>query len=165
MVGLRVAGRPHPARASRGKDHAGCSAPTLRSEMIAIGAQDARNHGLALLLLCLPGLAGCGSPAEEERIQRVAFCQGSSSDNAQGDPFSVELRQGSTVVARGSGSVGTAFTFEVPAGAITIYVEGVQKGSVNEGVDPDAYHSPGPDDVTYIATGEGCPESAPLPPS
>ena len=95
----------------------------------------------------------------------MAFCQGSSSDNAQGDPFSVELRQGSTVVARGSGSVGTAFTFEVPAGAITIYVEGVQKGSVNEGVDPDAYHSPGPDDVTYIATGEGCPESAPLPPS
>jgi hypothetical protein len=116
---------------------------------------------LVVFLLCLPALAGCGSP-QEPRIQRVAFCQGSSSDNPQGEPFSVELRQGSTVVARGTGSIGTAFTFEVPVGAVQIYVDGVRTGAVDEGVPTDGpYRSPAPDEITYLRSGEGCPDSAP----
>ena len=128
--------------------------------VIVTGARGAAG-GTALALLCLLGVAGCGSP-EEPRIQRVAFCQGSSSDNPQGDPFSVELRQGSTVVARGIGSMGTAFTFEVPVGGVQIYVDGVTKGAVNEGVPTDGpYHSPAPGEITYMRSGEGCPDSAP----
>ena len=128
--------------------------------VIGTGARGAAG-GTALALLCLLGVAGCGSP-EEPRIQRVALCQGSSSDNPQGDPFSVELRQGSTVVARGIGSMGTAFTFEVPVGGVQIYVDGVPKGAVNEGVPTDGpYHSPAPDEITYMRSGEGCPDSAP----
>ena len=131
--------------------------------VIVTGARGAAaGTALAVALLCLLGLAGCGSP-EEPRIQRVAFCQGSSSDNPQGDPFSVELRQGSTVVARGIGSIGTAFTFEVPVGGVQIYVDGVKKGAVNEGVPTDGpYHSPAPDEITYVRSGEGCPDSAPM---
>ena len=99
-------------------------------------------------------------------MQRVAFCQGPSSDNPQGDPVSIEFRQGSEVVARANGSIGTAFTVEVPWGATQIFVDGVQKGAVDEGVHRDTYHSPEPDDVTYIATAEGCPDlDAVLPPS
>jgi hypothetical protein len=142
--------------------------------MIGVKTQGERNHGLvrrlrraaggtvlAALLLCLP-LAGCSSP-EEPHIQRVAFCQGSSSDNPRGDPFSVELRQGSTVVARGIGSIGTAFTFEVPVGGVQIYVDGVKKGAVDEGVPTDGpYRSPAPDEITYMRSGEGCPDSAPM---
>jgi hypothetical protein len=144
--------------------------------VIAMKAQGLRNHGLfrcspraasgtglTVLLLCLPALAGCGSP-EEPRVQRVAYCQAPSSDNPDGDPVNVEFRQGSTVVARGSVSVGVAFTAEVPLGAIQIYVDGVQMGAVNEGVATDGpYHSPAPDEVTYIASAEGgCPDSASL---
>jgi hypothetical protein len=119
---------------------------------------------MALALLCLPILAGCGSDEREPHVQRVAFCQGPSGDNPNGDPVEIEFRQGSTVVATATGSVGTAFTVEVPVGAVQIYVDGVQKGSVDEGVPTDAAsRSPGPDDVTYIS-GEGCPDSAPPPP-
>ena len=147
----------------------------MRSVSITKGARGPLGHGLsrrsvpaasgaALVLLCLPALTGCGSDENEPHVQRVAFCQGPSSDNADGDPVEIEFRQGSRVVARASGSVGTAFTVEVPLGAVQIYVDGVQKGLVDEGVRTDAsYHSPGPDDGTYIAD-QGCPESAPLPP-
>ncbi len=147
----------------------------MRSVSITKGAHGRLGHGLsrrsartangvALVLLCLPALTGCGSGENQPHLQRVAFCQGPSSDNADGDPVQIEFRQGSKVVARASGSVGTAFTVEVPQGAVQIYVNGVQKGSVDEGVRTGAsYHSPGPDDVTYIAD-QGCPESAPLPP-
>ena len=147
----------------------------MRSVVITKAAHDGFSHaharrsaraasGVALVLLCLPALTACGSDEDEPHVQRVAFCQGPSSDNPDGDPVEIEFREGSTVVARTTGSVGTAFTVEVPVGAVQIYVDGVQKGSVNEGVPTDApYHSPGPDDVTYIAD-QGCPESAPLPP-
>lgn len=110
--------------------------------------------------VCLALLAGCGS-ADERRFQRVAFCQGPSSDNPNGDPVQIEFRQGDTVVARATGSVGTAFTAEVPLGPIQIYVNGVRKGSVNDGIaaeGPD--HPPAPDEVTYVASEEGCPETA-----
>ena len=94
-------------------------------------------------------------------MQRVAYCQGPSSDHPNGDPVDVEFRQGSTVVARGSVSVGVALTAEVPVGAIQIYVDGVQMGAVDEGVATDGpYHSPAPDEVTYIASAAGCPDSA-----
>ena len=121
--------------------------------------------GVALVLLCLPAPDRVRLGREPSRTsQRVAFCQGPSSENADGDLVEIEFRQGSKVVARASGSVGTAFTVEVPPGAVQIYVDGVQKGSVDEGVPHGRpYHSPGPDDVTYIAD-QGCPESAPLPP-
>src|SRR4051794_26281122 len=132
--------------------------PSRRSARAASGT------ALAVVLLCLPVLAGCGSDEDEPHMQRVAFCQGPSSDNPNGDPVEIEFRQGSAVVARATGSVGTAFTVEVPMGAVQIYVDGVQKGSVDEGVPTDApYHSPGPHDVTYISSA-GCPDSAPLPP-
>jgi hypothetical protein len=66
------------------------------------------------------------------------------------------------VVAQGSVSAGTALTAEVPVGAIQIYVDGVQVGAVDEGVDTDGpYHSPAPDEVTYIS-GAGCPDQASL---
>jgi hypothetical protein len=92
-------------------------------------------------------------------VQRVAYCQGSSSDNPEGDPVAVEFRQGSTVVARGSVSIGVAFTAEVPLGAVQIHVDGVERGAVNEGVPTDGpYRSPAPDDVTYVASGDGCPD-------
>ena len=117
---------------------------------------------LAVLLLCLPALVGCGS-SDEPHVQRVAFCQGSSSDSPQGDPVSVEFRQGSAVVARANGSVGVAFTVEVPVGAVQIYVDGVRKGAVNEGVPTDGpYRSPAPDEFIYLASGDGCPDSAQL---
>ncbi len=117
-----------------------------------------------MLLLALAGLAGCAS-AEEPRVQRVACCHGPSSDNPQGDPVEVQFRQGSEVVHRAWVDVGTAFTAEVPVGAVGIYVDDVRMGAVDESVDPDAsYRSPGPDDVTYIAgSAEGCPEEALLP--
>ena len=139
-------------------------------------AQGLRNHGLfwcspraasgtvlAVLLLCLPALAGCGSP-EEPRVQRVAYCQGPSSDNSDSGYHDVEFRQGTTVVARGSGSAGAVLTAKVPEGAIQIYVDGVQMGAVNEGgVATDGpYHPPAPDEVTYIHSAEGCPDRAPL---
>ena len=145
--------------------------------MIGVKTQGERNHGLvrrlrraaggtvlAALLLCSSALAGCGSP-EEPRTQRVAYCQGSSSDNPDDGSFDVEFRQGSTVVARGSVSAGIALTVEVPFGATQIYVDGVRVGAVDEGVAPDAYHSPAPDDVTYIHSAEGCPDEAPLEPA
>ncbi len=132
-------------------------------------AQGLRNHDLAargtvlaVLLLCLPALAGCGSP-EEPRVQRVAYCLGPSSDHFEGEPIIVEFRQESTVVATGSVNVGAAFSAEVPLGGIQIYVDGVRVGAVNEGVDMDEhYHSPAPGEVTYMRSPEGCPDSAPL---
>lgn len=93
-------------------------------------------------------------------MQRVAYCQGPSSDNPDDGFLDVEFRQGATVVAQGSMSAGSVLTAEVPWGATQIYVDGVQVGAVDEGVDPDVYHSPGPDDVTYIRSAEGCPDSA-----
>jgi hypothetical protein len=159
-------------------NHPGYRALTLRSQMIAVKEQGLRNHVvfphapraasgtlLAVLLLCPPALAGCGSP-EEPRVQRVAFCQGPSSDNPNGNPVEIEFRQGSTVVARATGSVGIAFTVEVPVGATQIYVDGVKEGEVNEGVTTDGpYHSPAPDEITYLATSDDCPDTAPLAPS
>lgn len=170
---LRGPGRAAAHTRSGGStDESGPGTLTVRT-VIATRAPGSRNRGfrcppraaggtvLAALLLCLPALAGCGSSEEEPRIQRVAFCQGAASDNPQGDPVSIEFRQGSEVVARATGSAGVALTVEVPWGPTQIYVDGVQKGSVDEGVSADAYHSPGPEDVTYIASAEGCPEEAP----
>ena len=112
-----------------------------------------------MLLLCLSALAGCGS--EEPRFQRVAYCLGPSSDHFEGQPILVEFRQGSTVVATGSVNVGTAFSAEVPIGGIQIYVDGVQVGAVNEGVDMEGhYDPPAPGEVTYMASPEGCPDQA-----
>ena len=117
---------------------------------------------LAVLLLCLSALAGCGS-AEEPHVQRVAYCQGPSTDGTDDGFLDVEFRQGDTVVARGSVSAGTALTVEVPLGGIQIYVDGVYEGAVNEGVDTDGpYHSPGPGEVTYLSSPEGCPDAAAL---
>jgi hypothetical protein len=137
------------ARRSPGLGFAGCSRLAASSGFAAA------------LLLCVAALAGCTSE-EQPRVQYVAFCQGSSSDNAQGNPVQVEFRQGSTVVATGSMSVGVAFTAEVPIGGIQIYVDDVEVGAVNEGVDAEAFPgSPEPDDASYLATGEGCPKSPP----
>jgi hypothetical protein len=124
-------------------------------------AQGLRNHGLlvAVLLLGLPAVAGCGSSEEEPRVQRVAYCQGPSTDGSDNGFLDVEFRQGSTVVAQGSVSAGLVLSAEVPWGPVQIYVDGVQTGEVNEGVDLDTYRSPGPDDVTYIS-GPGCPDKA-----
>jgi hypothetical protein len=74
----------------------------------------------------------------------------------------VEFRQGPTVVATGSVSTGRVVTAEVPAGATQIYIDGVQVGAVDEGVDPDAYASSAPDALTYLRSGEGCPDQASL---
>jgi hypothetical protein len=154
----------------RGLKRAG--ALTLRAEMIARKGQDVRTprlfrclpraaSGAALvLLLCLSAPAGCGSP-EEARVQRVAYCQGPSSDTPDGDSVNVEFRQGSTVVARATVSVGIVLTVEVPVGDIQIYVDDSQVGEVNEGTSADGpYSSPAPDEVTYIASAEGCPATA-----
>lgn len=132
-------------------------------------AQGVRNHVrcsraasgtvLAVLLLCLSALAGCGSP-EAPRVQQVAYCQGHSSDTPDSGFLHVEFRQGSTVVATGSVSTGGVVTAEVPAGATQIYVDGEQVGAVDEGVDPDAYDSSAPDALTYLRSGEGCPDQA-----
>jgi len=112
----------------------------------------------AALLLCL---AGCGT-SEEDRVQNVAFCQGSTSENPAGDPVQVEFRQGSTVLARASVSSGVAVTVQVPVGGVGIYVDGVLTGSANEGVDTDGpYSSPAPDEFVYLAGGEGCPDTPP----
>jgi hypothetical protein len=139
---------------------------------MAMTAQGVRNHGLfrcsraasgtvlAVLLLCLSALAGCGSP-EEPRVQQVAYCQGHSSDTPDSGFLHVEFRQGSTVVATGSVSTGGVVAAEVRAGATQIYVDGQQVGAVNEGVDPDAYDSSAPDATTYLHSGEGCPDQAP----
>jgi hypothetical protein len=117
---------------------------------------------LAVLLLCLAALAGCGASGEPP-VQRVAYCQGPMSDHPSGDLVEVQFRQGTTVVARGTVPVGAAVTAEVPVGAVQIDVDGVQVGAVNEGVPTDGPHdSPGPGDLTYIARGEGCPDSADL---
>ena len=115
-----------------------------------------------MLLLCLPALTGCGSP-EEPRVQRVAYCPGPSDDIPHDGCIDVEFRQGDTVVARGSVSVGIALIAEVPVGAIQIYVDGVQVGAVDEGVATnEPYRSAGPDDVTYIRGAEECPDTASL---
>jgi hypothetical protein len=116
---------------------------------------------LAVLVACSPALAGCGAP-EEPRVQRVAYCQGPT--DAPDDGFiDVEFRQGTTVVARGSVSAGTALTVEVPLGGIQIYADGIYQGAVNEGVDTDGpYHSPAPGEVTYLRSPEGCPDDADL---
>jgi hypothetical protein len=116
---------------------------------------------LPAVAVCLAAVAGCGSQEERQPFQRVAFCQGPSSDNPNSDPVRIEFRQGRSVVARAEGSVGIAFTAEVPLGAVQIYVDGVQKGAVNEGVATDGpYRPPAPDEVIYIASEEGCPPTA-----
>ena len=115
---------------------------------------------LVALLLGAPALSACGSD-EEPLFQRVAFCQGQPGDNSADGRLVVEWRQGSEVVATASGPVGTVFTAEVPIGGIQVYVDGVQVGAVNEGVDTSVFASPGPDDVTYVSS-EGCPDD-PLP--
>ena len=113
------------------------------------------------VLLVLSALAGCGSP-EAPRVQQVAYCQGHWSDIPDGGFLHVEFRQGSTVVATGSVSTGGVVAAEVPAGATQIYVDGVQVGAVEEGVDPDAHDSSAPDALTYLRSGEGCPDQASL---
>jgi hypothetical protein len=113
---------------------------------------------LAAVLLCLPALAGCESE-EGSDFQRVAFCQGQASDIHDDGFLDVEFRQGDTVVAANSVSVGTVISAEVPIGGIQIYVDGVKVGSVNEGVSTDVpWAKPGPHDATYLASGEGCPD-------
>jgi hypothetical protein len=112
-----------------------------------------------VLLLGPVALGGCGSQAEP-RMQYVAFCQGASSSIHDDGFVDVEFRQGSTVVATGSLSVGVVFTAEVPIGGIQIYVDDVQVGAVNEGVAADVFaRSPAPEDASYLASGEGCPDS------
>lgn len=94
-------------------------------------------------------------------MQRVACCQGPSSDHPDGDPVDVGFRQGSTVVARGTVPVGVALTVEVPVGGVQIHVDGVRVGAVDEGVATDGpHHSPAPDEVTYLHGPGGCPDSA-----
>ncbi len=117
-----------------------------------------RGFSLATLLLGLPVIAGCASD-EGSDFQRVAFCQGASSEIHDDGFLDVEFRQGSTVVAANSASVGTVISAEVPIGAIQIYVDGVQVGSVNEGVSTDVpWVEPAPNEAIYMASGEGCPE-------
>ena len=112
------------------------------------------------LLLALPALAGCGS-GEEDRVQNVAFCPGSSGEEWGDGPFDVEFRLGDTVVASGSVSTGAVFAAQVPVGGVQIYVDGVRTGSANEGVATDGpYRSPAPDEFVYLA-GEGCPDTPP----
>jgi hypothetical protein len=117
---------------------------------------------LAGALLCLPALAGCGAE-EGSDFQRVAFCQGESTDVHDDGFLDVEFRQGDSVVAASSVSVGTVISAEVPIGGIQIYVDGVKVGAVNEGVSTDVpWATPVPGQATYLASGEGCPEK-PLP--
>ena len=118
----------------------------------------AANGAALTLLLCLPVLSGCGS-AEEEPRQRVAYCQGVPGENSEDGQLVVEFRQGATVVATASGNVGMVFSAEVPLGGIQIYVDGVQVGAVNEGVDMVENDDPSaPLPTTYLATPEGCPD-------
>lgn len=117
---------------------------------------------LTLTALCLLAVSGCGSE-DEPRVQYVAVCSGSADVGDTGNR-DLEFRQDGTVVARGSVPPGAALTVEVPAGEIHIYVDGEQLGTVDGGVDvgTDApYRPPEPDDVTYLADGEGCPATAP----
>jgi hypothetical protein len=139
-------------------------APGLRNHGLLGGSPPATSGTvLAVLALCLPALAACGSSSPEEpRVTRVAYCQGHSSDQPDKGFLVVEFRQGSEVVATGSVPTGGAVTAEVPFGATQIYVDGVQVGAVDEGVDPESYHSPAPGDVTYLHSGEGCPDQAAL---
>jgi hypothetical protein len=65
------------------------------------------------------------------------------------------------VVATGSVSVGVVLRAEVPVGVVRIYVDGVRAGVVNEGVATDVpWRCPSPDQATYLASGEGCPDDA-----
>jgi hypothetical protein len=125
-------------------------------------AQRAPGAVVAVLLLGLSALAGCGSSPEEPLLQRVAYCQGHSSDRPDSGFLHIEFRQGSAVVGSGSVATGGVVAAEVPVGATQIYVDGVQVGAVDEGVDPDVHSSPAPGDVTYVTSGEGCPDQAAL---
>src|SRR4051794_25205604 len=62
---------------------------------------------LAVLLLCLAALAGCGASGEPP-VQRVAYCQGPMSDHPSGDLVEVQFRQGTTP------SAGSALIRQVP---------------------------------------------------
>ena len=124
-------------------------------------APRAAGTALPVLLLCLAALAGCGS-SDGPRVQLVAYCQGTSSEDPDGEPVRVEFRQGSTVVASGLVDRGVAFTAEVPLGGVQIYVDGVRRGAANEGVPTDGpYHPPAPDEYVYVASAEGCPATPP----
>ena len=121
--------------------------------------RSARGAALAVLPLCLVALAGCGSP-EEPRVQNVAYCQGVPSEASEDGHLIVEFRQGATVVATGSVNVGMVFAAEVPLGGIQVYVDGVQVGAVNEGVDMAENDDPSaPLPTTYLASPQGCPDS------
>jgi hypothetical protein len=114
-------------------------------------------YPLVGLASCLALLAGCGT-VEGPAFQRVAFCQGAASDVHDDGFLDVEFRQGDTVVAANSAAVGTVISAEVPIGGIQIYVDGVQVGSVNDGVSTDGpWVDPAPGQATYLAAGEGCP--------
>ena len=96
-------------------------------------------------------------------MHRLAYCQGHSTDHPDDGSIDVEFRQGSTVVARGSVSTGMALTVEVPLGGTRIHADGVKVGAVDEGGATDGpAPSPAPDAVTYLRSGEGCPDNAPL---
>lgn len=113
------------------------------------GPRPANRAALAALPLCLLALAACGSPAQPP-VQRVAYCQGPSSDGPDSGFHDVEFRQGSTVVAQGSVSPGAVLTAEVPVGPTRIYVDGSYVGAVDEGLATDGPHrSPAPDEVDY----------------
>ena len=89
----------------------------------------------------------------------MAYCQGVPGENSEDGQLVVEFRQGATVVATASGNVGMVFSAEVPLGGIQIYVDGVQVGAVNEGVDMVENDDPSaPLPTTYLATPEGCPD-------
>jgi hypothetical protein len=94
-------------------------------------------------------------------VQRVAYCQGHSSDRTDSGFVVVEFRQGSAVVGTGSVATGGVVAAEVLLGDIQIYAGGELVGEVNEGVATDGpYRSPAPDEVTYLHSGEGCPDTA-----
>lgn len=122
----------------------------------------AARGAVVVVLLALSAVAGCGSSPKEPLLQRVAYCQGHSDDRPDSGFLEIEFRQGSTVLGRASVATGGAVSADVPVGATQIYVDGVQVGAVDEGVDADAYRSPAPGDITYIHSGEGCPDQAAL---
>ena len=109
-------------------------------------------------LLCLVALAGCGG--EEVRLQRVAFCQGSSGEAAEGGIVQIEFRQGTAVVARAVGARSSAFAVLVPLGEVQVYADGVLMGAMDGGGADGPYVPPAPGQGVYLH-GDGCPEAIP----
>ena len=121
----------------------------------------ARRLSRALAVLAVAGvgvLVGCSHASEAATTQQLAVCVSPTATSPAGTQVELEMRQGDSVVATGSVSVGGVFQAEVPIGTdIDVYADGELVGT-GGGTHGNGAAGGGP---TVYLSGPGCPSSPP----